>query len=314
MMTPDTVGIVAVTFNATRTIRGFLNSLLEQTYREFVLYLTDNRSSDQTLEEIARYKDPRIRVFRNAENLGWAEGANRGIRAALADGCPLILLMNDDTEFEPQLLEKLVRGLDDYACHMIVPKILFFDNQRMIWSAGGTFRPSRGYAPLHHGVSQIDEGQFDVPRQVEHGPACCLLLRREVFDRIGILDNRFFLCLDDADLCYRAMRAGFKLFYIPSATLLHKASSSTGGPTSDTNARYGTRSHVIYMLKHMGVWRGLFFLPAYQVYLLMKLLTGRMKLSRFVLREKAFVEGLRIWKQTTGGITQPTISCETSRL
>ena len=292
-----TVGIVAVTFNATRTIRGFLTSLIEQTYRDFVLYLTDNASSDPTLEEIASAKDPRIRVFRNTQNLGWAEGANRGIRAALADGCPLILLMNDDTEFEPQLLEKLVRGLDDYACQMIVPKILFLDNRQMIWSAGGTFRPWRGYAPSHHGVFQIDQGQFDLPRQVEHGPACCLLLRKTVFDRIGVLDSRFFYGFDDVDFCYRAMRAGVKLFYLPSAVLLHKASSSAGGPTSDITARYGTRGHVIYMLKHLGIWRRLLFLPAYQVDLVMKLLTGKMKPSRFVLREKAFVEGLRVWSQ-----------------
>ena len=309
-----TIGVVAVTYNATRIIRGFLTSLLNQTYSEFILYLTDNASSDETLSEIAQYPDARIRVFRNSENLGWAEGANRGIRAALADGCPLLLLMNDDTEFDPDLLEELAKGLDDCQCDMIVPKILFFDNRQMIWSAGGTFRPWRGYAPSHHGVFQIDRGQFDLPRQVEHGPACCLLLRRAVFDRIGILDQRFFLCFDDADLCYRAMRAGFKLFYLPSAILLHKASSSTGGVASDINARYGTRSAVIYMLKHLGIWRRLFFLPAYQVYLVMKLLTGKMKPARFVLREKAFVEGLRVWKQTTRGIPKHSISRETSRV
>lgn len=299
----NTIGVVAVTYNASSIIDGFLTSLLPQTYSDFVLYITDNASSDHTLDQIARYDDPRIRVFRSHENLGWAEGANRGIRAALEDGCGLILLMNDDTEFEPSLLEKLARGLDEYACDMIVPKILFFDNKQMIWSAGGRLNSWKGHSPSHYGVFQIDGGQFDFPRQVEHGPACCLLLRREVFEQIGLLDSRFFLCLDDADLCYRAMRAGFKLFYIPSATLLHKASSSTGGIGSATNARYGTRSHVIYLLKHLGIWRGTFFLLAYQVYLVMNLLMGRLKLSRFVLRERAFVEGLRLWKQTS---TEPS--------
>jgi GT2 family glycosyltransferase len=295
-----TIGVVAVTYNAGRIIDGFLTSLLRQTYSTFVLYITDNASSDRTLVQIAQYTDPRIRVFSNQKNMGWAEGANRGLSHALAEGCGLILLMNDDTEFEPRLLEKLAAGLDEYACDMIVPKILFFDNQQMIWSAGGTFKPWRWYTPSHHGFLQIDRGQFDRVRKVEHGPACCLLVRREVFERIGLLDNRFFLCLDDADFCYRAMRAGFKLFYLPSATLLHKASSSTGGIGSDINARYGTRSFVIYVLKHLGVWGGLFYFPAYQIFLLMNLVTRRISSSRFILRERAFFEGLRLWKCTAG--------------
>jgi GT2 family glycosyltransferase len=306
-----TIGVVTVTYNASRIIDGFLTSLLQQTYPDFSLYIIDNASSDRTLEVMAGYKDPRIHVLYNQENLGWAEGVNRGLRQALTDGCGLVLLINNDTEFDPSLLAKLARGLEEFACDMIVPKILFFDNQERIWSAGGTFKPWRGYAPSHHGFFKIDRGQFDIPRRVEHGPACCLLVRREVFERIGLLDSRFFLGMDDADLCYRAMRAGFKLFYVPSAKLLHKASSSSGGIDSDLNSRYVTRGHVIYMLKHLGIWRGSFYLPAYQVYMLVSLLTRKINLSRFLLREKAFFEGLRLWRESTAA-ARTSFSCETN--
>jgi len=295
------IGVVTVTYNASYVIDGFMNSLLQQAYSDFVLYLTDNSSSDQTPERIAQFQDSRIRLFQNQENVGWAEGVNRGVREALIDGCSFILLMNNDIEFEPSLLEELITGLKRYSCDMIVPKILFFDDREMIWSAGGTFRPWRGYAPAHYGVFEIDRGQFDVPRRVEHGPACCLLIRREVFERIGLLDGRFFLGMDDADFCFRAMRAGLVLFYLPSAKLFHKASSSTGGIGSDVSARYNTRGHIIYMLKHLGVWRCLFFLPAYQIYLALNLITRKINFSRFLLHEHAFFEGVRIWRSSAVG-------------
>jgi GT2 family glycosyltransferase len=299
MASRNIIGIVTVTYNAGRIVDGFLTSLFRQTYSDFIVYVTDNASSDDTLDQVAAYGDHRVRIFRNHANLGCAEADNRGLQAALQDDCGLILLMNNDTEFEPSLFEKLVKGLDEFECDMIVPKILFYDNQQMIWSAGGGFRPRRGYAGCHYGFREIDRGQFDRVKTVEHGPACCLLLRREVFDCVGLMDNRFFLCLDDADLCYRAKQAGFKLVYLPSATLLHKASGSTGGPDSDLNARYGTRSQVIFMLKHLGIWRSLYYLPAYQVHLLLKLVMRKINLSRFWLRQNAFFEGIKVWRQTS---------------
>jgi GT2 family glycosyltransferase len=317
MANRSTIAVVSVTYNASPIIDGFLTSLLAQTYSDFVLYITDNASSDRTIEQIAQYNDPRVRVFRNQQNLGWAEGANRGIRAALADGCLSIVLMNNDTEFDAFLLAQLACGLDQYQCDMIVPKILFFDKQEMIWSAGGTFRRWRGYAPVHYGVFEIDRGQFDLPRRVEHGPACCLLVRRKVFDQIGLLDARFFLGLDDADFCYRAMRAGFTLFYLPTAKMLHKASSSTGGIGSDLSSRYTTRGQVIYVLKHFGVFRRAVYLPAYQMLLLVRLVTRKINLSRFLLQERAFFEGLRLWKRTstTTGITNRNpVSCRTAQV
>ena len=299
-----------MTYNASKVMEGFLTSLLQQTYSNFALYITDNGSSDQTLAQIDRYEDPRIHTCRSRENLGWAEGINRGLRQALADSCDLILLINNDTEFEPRLLEKLATGLDRHTCHMIVPKILFFDDPKMLWRAGGTFNRWRGYTPTHRGVFQIDRGQFDEPRQVEHGPACCLLVRRQVFEQIGLLDGRFFLGVDDADFCYRAMKAGFKLFCLPSAQLLHKASSSTGGIGSEVSSRYNTRGHVIYMLKHFGIRCG-FYLPAYQINLVTQLVTGKINLSRFFLREKAFFEGIKVWRQTKRKTRNGKLSSET---
>jgi GT2 family glycosyltransferase len=292
------IGVVTVTYNSSRVIDGFMNSLLQQSYSNFVVYIVDNASSDQTLEQVRRYTDTRIIVIANTKNVGIAEANNQGILAGLTAGCASILFLNNDTEFGPSLLENMATGLKKFDCEMIAPKIVFHDNQQVIWSAGGGFSPLKGYAGFHYGLGEPDRGQFDESRRVEHAPACCLLVRKEVFERVGFMDSRYFVYLEDTDFCYRAKRAGVKLYYFPFALLLHKASSLTGGPESDFSVRYRTRNHVYFMLKHLGPWRGLFFLPAFQIHQLLKLVSRKIDLSGFFLRESAFIEGLRVWKHS----------------
>lgn len=292
------VGVITVTYNSAQVLDSFMSSLLKQNYSNFLLYIVDNASSDATLQIVARYFDPRIRLIANRGNLGIAEGNNQGIAAALADGCDLILLINNDTEFDPLLVEQLAVGLTQHACDMIAPKIIVYGDETTIWSAGGGFNPFKGYAGFHFGLNQRDCGQFDVARRVDHAPACCVLVRKEVFDRIGKMDDRYFVYLDDTDFCFRAKRAGLRLIYLPSAKLLHKVSALTGGPDSEFSVRYRTRNQIYFMLKHFGPWRALYYLPAFQLYQLAKLLFRKIDLAGFVLREKAFLEGLRVWWQS----------------
>jgi GT2 family glycosyltransferase len=292
------IGAVTVTYNSGAVVDGFVRSMLPQTHQDFLLYVVDNLSSDDTLQRLTRYPDPRIRLIANPQNRGFADATNQGIRAALADGCDSVLLINNDTEFGPDLLERLAQGLERYACHMAAPKILYHDRQTIIWSAGGGFDRSRGYAGVHYGLDQHDSGQFDTPQAVEHAPACCLLVRKDVFDTIGLMDDRYFTYVEDTDFSYRAMRAGLTLMYLPSAILLHKAHSLTGGRLSPFSVRYITRNRTYFMLKHFGLWRALFYVSAYQCYLLWQLLRRQVSVPIFWIRQKALFEGMRLWRQS----------------
>ena len=91
------IGVVTVTYNSGAVIRDFVESLLKQTHRDFLLYVIDNASTDDTVALFADYPAPRIVVVRNPSNVGVAEGNNLGIRAALRDGCTSVLLINNDT-------------------------------------------------------------------------------------------------------------------------------------------------------------------------------------------------------------------------
>lgn len=288
------VGIVTVTYNSGAVIDGFMKSVLEQSYKNLFLYVIDNASSDDTVGKIDKYHMENLRLIANTENLGIAEGNNQGIRRAIDDGCDAILLLNNDTEFAPDLVDSLVSGLERYGCDIVSPKIVFHDRPNVIWSAGGGFNPSRGYAAFHYGLEQPDTGEFDHPRTVEHAPACCSLIRVDVFERIGMMDPRYFIYLDDTDFSYRALVGGLRTVYLPEARVLHKASSLTGGAESEICLRYRTRNQVYFMLKHLGLLRSLFFIPAYQIWLFYQSLRRKSR-SRFWLRERALFEGLRLW-------------------
>lgn len=290
------VGVVTVTFNSGRVIDGFLASLQAQTWPNLQAYAVDNASRDNTLQRLEA--SGQVHVIANADNRGIAEANNQGIRAALDDDCDLILLMNNDTEFEAELVRKLVDGLENTGSDMAAPKILYHHDPQKIWSAGGGMDPRKGYSGFHYGYDEIDRGQFDNPRLVDHAPACCLLIRKEVFERIGTMDSHYFTYVEDTDFSYRARKAGLRLMYLPSATMLHKAHSLTGGLFSDFMMRYTTRNRIYFMLKHFGPWRGLYYVPAYQLHLILQLLLRRVKPSMFWLRERAFIEGLRLWRQT----------------
>src|SRR5258708_16528570 len=149
------IGVVTVTFNSGTVIHDFMNSVLKQSHAEFLLYVVDNVSCDDTLKALAEYQGPKLVVIANQVNVGVAEGNNIGIRAALKDGCSSVLLVNNDTVFDCDLLSKLVAGLSEYECGMIVPKILYFNEPEKIWCAGGYFSRYRGSA-RHFGFDRKD--------------------------------------------------------------------------------------------------------------------------------------------------------------
>ena len=286
------IGVVTVTYNSGAVIRDFMESVFQQSYRNFKLYIVDNSSSDETLSSLARFSDPRLVVIPNSTNLGVAEGNNVGVRAALASGCNSVLLINNDTVFGPELISTLDQGLDKYRCEMIVPKILYFDPPDKIWSAGGTFSVLRG-RPKHLGFGMKDDGRFDESREVEYSPTCCMLIKKQVFERIGIMDPKYFIYFDDADFCMRAHRAGVKLVYSPNTKLFHKVSSLVGH-RSDTSIRYVTRNHVYYVLKHFGFFESLYYLPICQAHIFVRCLFAKNRAKAFVIAQKAFWEGISV--------------------
>jgi len=256
----DKVGVVTITYNSANVLQSFLNCIWKQTYDNLVLYVVDNSSFDDTRSILKKTNDSRLVIIENDTNLGVAKANNQGIDKAISEECQNILLINNDVEFELTLIEKLVKAQHNNTCSIVVPKMMYFDNPEHIWYAGSWFIKNKAYLPIHRGMKDVDQGQYDEIIEVEYAPTCCLLVKKAVFQDVGMMDEKYFVYFDDTDFSYRVWKDGrHKILYYPYVEFYHKVGSLThslnkkGKRTyrGDFFIRQNVRNH-IYFLKQVG--------------------------------------------------------------
>ena len=300
MDSEELIGVVTVTYNSSAVLPDFLRCMMGQSHANFLLFAVDNASDDETLHILGECRDNRLRIISNSDNRGVATGNNQGIHAALEAGCITILLINNDTEFQATLIAKLSVGLLTHDVDMTCPKIMYFSEPERIWAAGGTFEFWHAYRSIHAGEGEVDKGQYDNSRLVSYVPTCCVLIRRKVFETVGLMDERYFVYWDDTDFMYRAMKAGIRLMYLPEATVLHKVGSLTGGDHTPFAVHYGTRNSLYFLLKHFGPVLALPWLVLSQMNWCRKFLSNQEPKSWFLMKQRAFRESLSMWRNNRG--------------
>lgn len=193
--------------------------------------LVDNRSTDGSVEQaVERFGARLTQVLRNPRNGGFAYGHNIGMRASRGE---YVCLLNPDTVVRPEALAALVGFLDTHPkAGFVGPRVLNSDGtdqrsaMRMIPTPADAasralmlsrlFPHSVRFARFH--AAGLDP---EAPHQVEACTGCCLMARRAMIDRIGLLDERFFLYCEDVDWFLRARDAGFTVHYLPGAIIEH---------------------------------------------------------------------------------------------
>lgn len=261
------ISIVILNFNCEKFILDCLASVQkakEKSDFEVETVVIDNGSIDNSVNLIKK-NFPEMTILETHENLGFAEGNNVGIRYALQNDADYVLILNPDTLVDEHLLTFLMKAAkSDSQKGVLGPKIYFapgfeFHKDRyrkdeigkVIYYAGGKIDWQNMIAS-HRGVDEVDRGQFDQEMETDFVTGCCMLVRREVFDKIGPFDKKYFLYLEDNDFCQRAKRAGFRLVYVPKAKMFHldSASSAVGGLLQDY---FITRNRLLFGLKYAGL-------------------------------------------------------------
>jgi len=219
------VSIIILNWNGLDDTVECLESLKKITYPDYEVIVVDNASSGNDVEVLRdRYGDY-IHLIPNDKNYGFAEGNNIGMRYALDRQSDYVLLLNNDTVVDADFLTELVRVAEgDERIGIAAGKIYFYDFPNKLQSVGGKINWSLG-TRRNYG-RQEDIGQFDQIAERDFVYATAMLIKRAVMERISLLDASFFFGIEEYDYCTRTIRAGFKVVYVPTSKVWHKAGAS----------------------------------------------------------------------------------------
>ncbi|MDN3507044.1 MAG: glycosyltransferase family 2 protein [Simkaniaceae bacterium] len=218
------VGVIVLNWNGREDTSQCLLSLQELT-SPVEVYLVDNGSTDGSLE-LFKKDFPHFRLIENGFNLGYAGGNNVGIELALKEGCEFIFILNNDTVVDVGIIEAFLESFKRESVGILGARIYRMDDPKRLDHIGGLWN-GRKMDFDYVGYKAKDE---DIPGELDYVCGAAIMVRREVFEKVGLFDPRFFLFWEEADFCMRARKAGFLVEHCRSAKVWHKISASfTGG-------------------------------------------------------------------------------------
>lgn len=261
----DHLSIVIVHYNTPKETRDCLKSLaaIKSTGFKYNVIVVDN-GSKEALSLPQDVLQNHVELVRSESNLGFTGGNNLGIRYALDTyQSDYIVLLNSDTTVDPVFLVELYKHARNHPKQgMICPKIYFSkgkefhkqsykpdDKGTVLWYAGGSIDWPNLIA-FHRGVDEVDRGHFDEQEMSDFATGCCVIISREVLERVGFFDEKFFLYMEDVDLSVRAKAIGFEIGFCPASIVWHKNAGSSGGSGSALQQYYQTRNRLLFGMKH----------------------------------------------------------------
>ncbi len=256
----NNVAIITVNYNGKKDTLELLQSCekLKIENCKLKIVVVDNASSDGSVSAIHK-AFPEVDIVQTGQNLGFSGGYNKGIEYAKIWGADYFLLINNDCLIkDSNLVAELVKTLEsDPKIGLVSPKIYFApgfefhkdrykekDLGKVIWFAGGKF-DFDNIGNIHKGIDEVDNGQYDAALETGIFSGACVMIKREVLEELGRLDERYFLYFEDSDFNKRAKDAGFKVYYNGKTSIYHKVSQSTGigSPITDY---YHIRNRLIF--------------------------------------------------------------------
>ncbi len=263
------VAVIIPNWNGKRFLKTCLDSLRDQSFRDFETIVVDGDSTDGSVT-LLEESFPEVKTIALSENPGFSAAVNAGIRASHAE---LVALLNNDTEQDAGWLAALVRAANGYPeAGSFASKLLVFHDHRVLDGAGDALR--RSGLPYRLGHGERDRGQFDAPGHVFGACAAAALYRRSMLQEIGLFDEDFFAYCEDGDLSFRAQLAGYRCRYVPDAVVYHVGGASTGGKRSETATRLGTRNSISLLVKDLPMQLVPALLPSFLAGQLARLLTA----------------------------------------
>jgi GT2 family glycosyltransferase len=280
--------ILIVNWNSWELVSQCLDALMNQTYRNFKIFVADNASNDTPPDDIFS-TFPNLVFVKNDVNYGFAEANNRLLK--LANDSEWIVLLNPDAFPEPDWLEQLIKAANDYPDYSIFgTRLLMAENPERLDGDGDSYHISGlAWRRGHNNLSGCDI----TPKEIFSPCAAAAMYRTKVMLDAGGFDEDFFCYFEDVDLGFRMRLQGHKCLLVPTATVYHIGSATTGGQKSDFSVYHGHRNLVWTYIKNMP---GMLFWLLLPYHILLNIFT----ISWFVLRGQGSVIFRAKWDAMMG--------------
>ena len=247
----DLVSIIILNWNGWKDTIECLQSVQQINYPNFRVLVVDNGSSDDSVTEIRR-AFPDVDLLETGKNLGYAGGNNAGIAHALNAQPAFILLLNNDTIVDPDILAAFVDAASVCpAAGIFGAKSYYYSKPDTIWALGGKWDRSATEI-MFIGKDECDSAVSNTqPFEMDYVIGCALFCRVAMIQNIGMMEEAFFLNFEEMDWCYRARKAGYLSYSVPGAKLWHKVSVSFGGSESPLWKYFMTRNELLWARRHL---------------------------------------------------------------
>ena len=257
------LSIIIVTYNSRAPVERCIASIeTHEPRRAYEIIVVDNASGDGTAEAVAK-RFPRVRVAANGENVGYSRGVNQGIR--LSSG-RAILILNPDIIVREGSIDRLTEFMDAHPDAGIVGSKLVYPDGRLQYSCRSFYTMSalvlrrtffgalfpRAKPLRDHLLLDYDH---ETPRTVDWIIGACMLVRREALEKVGAMDERFFLYFEDIDWCNRMKRHGWSVYYAPGSVMTHTYERSS----AKSILRKPFLIHMLSLMRYYEKWNRFFY-------------------------------------------------------
>ncbi|MBE5852623.1 MAG: glycosyltransferase family 2 protein [Lachnospiraceae bacterium] len=246
--------IVIPNYNGIQYLAACLDSLLADEYQGQLL-VVDNASTDGSYELLEKY--PMVKAIRLDHNTGFCGAVNAGIRAAETE---YVILLNNDVEVEKGFVKELEKAMDDN------PKAFSGNAQMRMLKApeymdnAGDYYCALGWA-YDYGKGKKAAPKYQKPRRIFAACAGAAIYRKEIFEQIGLFDEKHFAYLEDVDIGYRARIYGYENIYIPGAIVYHAGSGASGSKYNAFKTNLSSRNSIYLIVKNMPLFQIVLNLP-----------------------------------------------------
>lgn len=239
------ISIIIANWNGGKIFEECLKSLSRLKYQKWELIVVDNGSVDTSFELLSNYK-----LIKNKTNLGFAKANNQGFKVSSGK---YILLLNNDTKVNPDLLNVLVDKMEEnLKVGALQPKIKLMDKKGYLDNAG-TFLTRTGFLK-HWGFMEKDGRRFNKEQLIFSAKGACLFTRSDLVKKIGLFDSDFGSYFEESDYCWRVWLSGFNVLYYPKTYILHKMGFTTRRQDVSFINYLSYRNRICSLLKNLGTF------------------------------------------------------------